>query len=153
MFFCRPLTSVVEAEADNGLGGKLFTRLFGGAGKAPTLVTLRKVLPGVGRAEVGGEFELAEVAPELFVRLGNAAVFSVGTAGVVFALFSFGVGRPDEVTALFGVVAPGVGMPEAAEPGREASSGTSGSAFLVFAIGSAGKGPVGGGCGGRDDVR
>lgn len=146
-----PLTSVVEAEADSGLGGRLFTRVFGGCGNAPILVVLRKVLPGVGRP-LGGEFEVAEFAPEFPGTLAKAAVFSVGTAGVVFALMSLGVGRPDVVTDRLGVVAPGVGMLDAAEPGRDTSSGISGKGLRIFEIGSAGNGPVGGGCGGREDV-
>lgn len=147
-----PLRSEAEAEADSGLGGRLFTRVLGGCGKAPTLVVLRKVLPGVGRADVGGELELAEFVAGLVWPLVKETVFIVGTAGVVLALLSFGVGSPDDVTARFGVIAPGVGMPEAAELEREPSSGISGSGLRVFAMGSAGRGPVGGGCGGRDDV-
>lgn len=148
--FCKPLTSVAEADADNGLGGRLLL-LFGGAGKAPMLVVLRKVLPGVGRP-VGGEVDVAEFKAELAGAPGSEAVLSVGTAGVVFALISRGVGRPDVVTDLLGVVVPGVGIPDAGELARDASSGISGSGLRAFAMGSAGRGPVGGGCGGRDDV-
>lgn len=144
----------MEADAESGLGGRLFWRTFGGAGKAlklAVLVVLRKVLPGVGRAD-GGELELAELADELPGTLAKAAVFRVGTAGVVLAFMSLGVGRPEEVTALLGVVEPGAGMPDAAEPGREASLGVSGRGLRVLVMGSAGSGPVGGGCGGREDV-
>lgn len=153
LVFCNPLTSVVDADAESGLGGRLLTRVLGGAGKAPMLVVLRKVLPGVGNADMGGELDVAELDAEWTDALAKAAVFSVGTAGVVFAFASRGVGRPDAVTERRGVVAPGVGMPDAAEPGRGASSGTSGRGLRVFAIGSAGRGPVGGGCGGRELVR
>lgn len=48
--------------------------IFGGAGKAPTLVVFRSVLPGVGRADEGGD-----VVPGLGVEV---VVFKVGTAGV-----------------------------------------------------------------------
>lgn len=116
------------------------------------LVVFRKVRPGVGSPECG-DMDVAEVEVGSPEALAKEVVLSVGTAGVVFAFASLGVGSPDEVTARRGVVAPGVGMLEAADPGREeASLGISGSGLRVFAMGSAGSGPVGGGWGGRDEV-
>ena len=47
---CRPWISEREVEVDSGLGGKLETLalFFDGSGKAPILVVLRTVFPGVG---------------------------------------------------------------------------------------------------------
>lgn len=117
------------------------------------LVAFRTVLPGVGSPE-GGEFELAEFDAGLPGTLAKAEVFRVGTAGVVFALVSLGVGRAEDVTARRGVVAPVVGMPEAAEPGRDASLAlaVSGRGLRSLGLGNAGRGPVGGGLGGLDEV-
>jgi hypothetical protein len=70
------LTSDVEVDVDNGLGGRLLTlAIFGGGGKAPILVVFRMVFPGVGSADEGGD-----VVPELGVEV--EVVFKVGTAGV-----------------------------------------------------------------------
>ena len=66
--------SDVDVDADNGLGGRLFTRaILGGAGKAPILVVLRRVFPGVGIADDGGEVEF-DVDPPVVLRVGTAGV-------------------------------------------------------------------------------
>ena len=134
--------SDVDADVDKGLGGRLLTRglVFGGFGNAPMLVVLRTVLPGVGIADDGGE-----VAVEFDVDI--LAVLRVGTAGVDCVCTGFGVGRPDVVTDRVRGLLIGVAIEEDAEPGRDVS-GMSGNGFLVFAIGKAGKGPVGGADGG-----
>ena len=60
-----------------------------------------------------------------------------------------GVGKLEAVTERVSGLLPGVGIAEEEEPGRDSGvSGMSGSAFLVFAIGSAGRGPDGGANGG-----
>lgn len=137
-----PLMSDVEADVDNGLGGRLLTRGFdlGGFGNAPMLVVLRTVLPGVGIAEEGGDV-VAEPGFDIVV------VLRVGTAGVDCVCTGFGVGRPEVVTDRVRGLLIGVAIEEDAEPGREVS-GISGKGFRVFAIGNAGKGPVGGADGG-----
>lgn len=118
---------------------------FGGNGNAPILVVLRKVLPGVGIAEDGGEGEAPVPSPLVGVV---SAVFSVGTAGVERV---FRVGRPEVVTDRIdglgmGDDEAGVGL---AGPwlklGRTSMAfGTSGRAFLVLDTGRAGSGAEGG---------
>ena len=107
----------------------------------PMLLVFRTVFPGDGSADAGGVGN--EAALEIFV------VLSVGTAGVDCVFVGFGVGRPDVVTArVRGLIAgPEIeAEPEPVELGRDsAPSGVSGSGFLVFASGSAGSGPDGGG--------
>jgi hypothetical protein len=137
------LISDVDVDAESGLGGRLLTlETFGGAGKAPILVVFRRVLPGVGNAEVGVD------VPE--VAVGSPVVFKVGTAGVECTFVGRGVGRPEVVTDLVGSLLTD-DMDDAEDAGRESasgSSGISGSGFLVFAIGRAGNGPEGGAEGG-----
>lgn len=156
LFACTSPTfvSIVDVnDAANGLGGRLFTRelILGGAGKVPMLLVFRTAFPGVGMAADNGELEF-ELAFDKFV------VLSVGTAGVDWVLAGFGVGSPEVVTARVRGLIAGVGIDaevEPVEPGRDSeASGVSGSGFLVFARGNAGKGPEGGGeigGGGRDD--
>ncbi len=136
--------SDVEVEVESGLGGRLlFRAILGGAGKAPMLVVFRTVLPGVGRAEIGGD-----IAPEPGIRL-TPEVLSVGTAGVDCVLVGRGVGRPEDVTARVSGLPAGVAIDEAEDAGRDSgSSGMSGSGFLVFVMGRAGNGPDGGAEGG-----
>jgi hypothetical protein len=128
---------------ERGLGGRLDTRgPFGGTGNAPMLEVLRRegvgwVVAGVGVFGVG----MAVVV---------SVVLRVGTAGVERALEGFGVGRPDEmVTDRTGRLLAGVALtPEPADPGLAGASSASdawASDFRVFATGSAGSGPVGGG--------
>ena len=146
-FFARPLTSDVDVDADNGLGGRLFTLggTFGGAGKAPILVVLRTLFPGVGSADDGAELKSA-LAVEDFL--------SVGTAGVDCVFVGLGVGNPVVVTDRESGLPAGVAIEEAAEVGRESDvSGISGSGFLVFAIGNAGRGPDGGAPAGGGGLR
>lgn len=139
---CEPLMSEREVEVDSGLGGRLETLELplGGSGNAPILLVLRTDLPGGGSPEDvvddGGEVPLP--LPEV-----GCVVLSVGTAGVERALVGFGVGSPEVVTDL---CFAGVGSPAPEEPGLD-SSGISGSAFLVFEMGSAGNGPDGGASG------
>lgn len=108
-------------------------------------------LPGVGSADNG------EVDAELSFAI--CGVVRVGTVGVDRLFAGFGVGRPEVVTARVRGLMPAFVLIEAdTEPlelGRDCdSSGVSGSGFLVFARGRAGKGPEGGGeigGGGRED--
>ena len=138
-----PLISDVDVDAERGLGGRLFTRglLLGGAGKAPMLVVLRTLFPGVGNAEdCGADIEFA---------FDIKVLLRVGTAGVDCVFTGFGVGKPVVVTDRESGLLAGVAIEDAADVGRESGvSGTSESAFLVFPIGSAGKGPDGGADGG-----
>jgi len=122
-----------EVEVDSGLGGRLGLP-FGGSGKPPILVVLRKVLLGVGRPEdnIADGGESAEVA---------TIVLRVGTAGEDRDLLAFGVGRPDVVTDLVGTFGAGV------EDDGSPTAGLSGKGFLVLYTGSAGRGPFGGASG------
>ncbi len=122
-----------EVEVESGLGGKLGLP-FGGSGKPPILVVLRKVVLGAGRPEdnVADGGDSAEVA---------TIVLRVGTAGEERDLLAFGVGRPDVVTDLVGIF--GVVVVEDESP----TAGLSGRAFLVLYTGSAGRGPFGGASG------
>jgi hypothetical protein len=141
------LTSDVDVEVDNGLGGRLFTLglAFGGGGKAPMLVVLRTAFAGVGITEESGD-----VAVVVEVLFGAVVVLIVGTFGVERVCTGLGVGRPEVVTALVNGFPDGAAMDDAAEPGLDSrSSGMSGNGLdLVFAIGSAGRGAVGGAVGG-----
>ena len=115
---------------------------FGGAGNAPILVVLRTVFPGAGSA---GDSGVGEVE----VVLDTNAVLRVGTAGVDWVFTGLGVGKPEVVTDRESGLLAGAAIEDDAEVGREsAESGTSGNGFLVFPIGSAGKGPDGGADGG-----
>lgn len=55
------------------------------------------------------------------------------------------MGNPEVVTERESGLLAGVAIEDDAEPGRDSSvSGSSGNCFLVFVIGSAGRGPEGG---------
>lgn len=129
---------------ESGLGGRLLTREFlGGAGKAPALVVLRSVLPGVGRDDTG------EGEPVGGVIL--AVVLRVGIAGVECVFVGRGVGRPEVVTDRVSGLPAGVAIDDAEDAGRlSASSGMAGNGFLVLAMGRAGRGPEGGAEGGAE---
>ncbi len=135
----EPLISEREVEVESGLGGRLGLP-FGGSGKPPILVVLRRVLLGVGRPEdsVADGGESAEVA---------TIVLRVGTAGDERDLLALGAGRPDVVTDL--VRTFGVGVADDESP----TAGLSGKGFLVLYTGSAGKGPFGGASGEVDGRR
>jgi len=134
-----PLRSDNEVDAESGLGGKLGTLglLFGGSGKAPMLVVLRIVLPGVGTPYEGvpdrGDDGRSGVV---------MVVFKVGTAGVDRVFVGFGVGRPEVVTERVTGFEAGVSI-----AGEADVSGMPDDAFLVFGIGNAGKGRDGGASG------
>lgn len=88
--------------------------------------------------------------PGALAAAAAVAALNVGTAGVETVFVGRGVGRPD-TERFVGVF--GIDIPEAAEPGLEtlsSSAGTSGSDLRVLAMGNAGSGPLGGGCGGRE---
>lgn len=139
------LSEAVEAES--GLGGRLVTRLpppLGGSGNVPMLVVFRIVF--------GMEV--------LIEGTSGGMLLSVGTEGVELALYGRGVGRPEGVTdrpgsALFlGVV---VGNWDGVELRRDSGPTSrllSVDIRRVLAIGSAGRGPFGGGRGvrGRSEV-
>jgi hypothetical protein len=115
---------VVDWEVESGLGGRLETREvpLGGRGKAPMLVTLRRVLGTAVRAGL----ELVEYDDRV------VPPWRVGTEGVELALMVLGVRRPvsgteradAEVAVRLGVE---VGSMEvlATEMRREASSRSS----------------------------
>lgn len=141
------MTSEVDVDVDNGLGGRLVTLVaeFGGGGNAPMLVVLRTAFAGVGIVDDNGD---VDVVGALF---GAVVVLSVGTAGVECVFTGLGVGKPEVVTDRDNGLPEGAAIEDAAELGRDrdsGSSGISGKGFLVFAIGSAGKGAVGGAVGG-----
>lgn len=142
---CARFTSDVEVEAESGLGGKLLTlAVDGGAGNCPMLEDFLSVFAGVGRVDDDGE-----VNDVVEFEAGAVVVLNVGTDGVEFVFTGFGVGNPDVVTDLVCGLLASVAIDEAADPGRDSgASGMSGKGFLVFAIGSAGKGAVGGAVGG-----
>jgi hypothetical protein len=109
------------------------------------LVVFRTAFAGVGIIDDDGDVDAVDA---LF---GAVAVLSVGTAGVECVFTGLGVGKPEFVTARDTGLTEGAAIEEAAEPGRDrasGSSGISGKGFLVFAIGSAGNGAVGGAVGG-----
>ena len=110
------------------------------------LVVLRTVFPGVGIVEESGD-----VAVVVEVLFGAVVVLIVGTVGVDWVFTGRGVGKPEVVTDLVNGFPDGAAIDEAAEPGRDPrSSGISGNGLedLVFVIGSAGRGAVGGAVGG-----
>jgi len=137
-----------------GLGGRLLKWVlsFGGNGKFAMLAGFFKDLPGVGNADVGGGpgAESVDVA---------RTPLSVGRAGIDCILEDLGVGKLELVTArVRGLIAEGVaGGADSLEVGLDlAPLGIAGKGFLFFEIGSAGKGPSGGGRlggGGRDEGR
>ena len=109
------------------------------------LVVFRIAFAGVGIVDDSGDVDVVDA---LF---GTVVVLSVGTAGVDCVFTGLGVGKPEVVTARDNGLPKGAAIDDAAEPGRDrdsGSSGISGKGFLVFAIGSAGNGAVGGAVGG-----
>ena len=109
------------------------------------LVVLRTAFAGVGIVDDKGEVEVVDA---LF---GTVEVLSVGTAGVECVFTGRGVGRPEVVTDRDRGLPEGAAIEEAAELGRDrdsGSSGISGKGFLIFEMGSAGNGAVGGAVGG-----
>lgn len=105
---------------------------------------------GVGRPDAG------EAAPPLGEMLEDLlvvnAVFNVGTAGVEYDCFGWGVGKPEVVTDLDGsfegVFAGALIVPDV--PGRgDVGEGSLEKVGRVFGRGRAGSGPLGGLTGGR----
>jgi hypothetical protein len=140
VLLASPLRSDVDVDVESGLGGRLLTlALFGGTGNAPTLVGLRRVLPGVGSEDAGDGEPVDGDCPE--------AVFSVGTAGVECVLVGRGVGRPDVVTARVSGLPTGVAIEDAEDVGRESakSSGMAGNGLRSGPDGGAEGGAEGGG--------
>ena len=118
--------------------------MFGGAGKDPTLVVFRTVLPGVGNEDPRGG-----VAAPVVLVLDIDVVLSVGIAGVEWVFTGLGVGRLEVVTDRDNGLFEGAAIEDAAEVGRESdASGMSGRGFLVLATGRAGRGALGGAVGG-----
>lgn len=107
------------------------------------------VFPGVGKDEAVAGDGLLDAVADFGPATVGTAVLSVGTAGVDCECFGLGVGKADSVTDLGGSF-DGVEIPRPVA--GLASSAPSADAFLVFGIGRAGRGPLGGASGGRGKV-